>query len=188
MFRDCALDSGDEIAELASWAFGGMVVKGRAMSAAQVREATAKLLLSIDTDGDKKVSFEEFETFFNEKKARLAEIEVSNQPIQSASQLTNQIHSQPSNHPSNQPACHPSDQPSNHPSKHPTNQPAIRPTSLLPIQPPNQPACHPNNQPATHPTNQLTKGWRYLLSAAVRLPWLNCEKLPSHLQLCSHHQ
>ena len=93
------MDSGDEIAELASWAFGGMVVKGRAMSAAQVREATAKLLLSIDTDGDKKVSFEEFETFFNEKKARLAEIEVSNQPIQSACQLTSQIHSQPATQP-----------------------------------------------------------------------------------------
>ena len=142
MFRDCALDSGDEIAELASWAFGGMVVKGRAMSAAQVREATAKLLLSIDTDGDKKVSFEEFETFFNEKKARLAEIEVSNQPIQSASQLTNQIHSQPSNHPSN----HPTNQPATHPTNHPTTHLSTQPTSL----PSDRPACYPSN----HPTNQ----------------------------------
>eukprot|EP00656_Telonema_subtile_P051804 TRINITY_DN7065_c0_g1_i3.p1 TRINITY_DN7065_c0_g1~~TRINITY_DN7065_c0_g1_i3.p1 ORF type:complete len:900 (-),score=310.49 TRINITY_DN7065_c0_g1_i3:51-2750(-) len=66
--------TGAELAELASWAFQQVSVDGEPCTQEEIARDTARLIKDMDADGDARISFEEFEAFFNNK-AMLTDLE-----------------------------------------------------------------------------------------------------------------
>eukprot|EP00658_Telonema_sp_P-2_P084503 TRINITY_DN9391_c0_g1_i1.p1 TRINITY_DN9391_c0_g1~~TRINITY_DN9391_c0_g1_i1.p1 ORF type:complete len:833 (-),score=301.79 TRINITY_DN9391_c0_g1_i1:127-2625(-) len=66
---------GAEFKELAQWAFSTLRISGKPMTEDELEMATTKMLQEIDANGDKKISFAEFEKFWESRSTKLDQIQ-----------------------------------------------------------------------------------------------------------------